>query len=604
MTVGKFITGTFKFMANFMVLIIVGMSSFYLWNELQPLPQADNLVIAPAGTNFLRDPEGFLRAEGYDYADFSKLMKGDYFATAGGGMLDTVPREAVEYGLTYWPYDFSAVIKAEQIYNQSGTGMEGIKVWLGSWENAGLYFGLGAKYGPNGPTGYDRDNHAATAALVADGFNDYNYDAHFYEREGRYWSGGQPGASVLVRRNRPRPNLNEAGTGLVKPSLHFASLTEMRAELLENGWIQEDIDVLTALWYLRIGTTVDSYRQMRAMRMDGFGSGGGSVGAIDLAAGMLLGTIRFDFFGLMYEKVGTVITDVSVKAGRALLAPLLTVANLRLEGSWSLHGGIVNVLPRVVSSEGVSWFDFSDRYAEDEIWYYADGTAAISALTNDALVGPIGRFVASSGQRGTLPTQALLEQIRSDYSPQRRTFMPEENGAQAPRYMLENIWLCEFGLPGYNNMSDHIVDSRTIKEVEIGIEEVEVEDGGVEVYYSASITPYNRLIDGMEWDFVSSAAARSLASNIVGGLVEDGGAVDYLDYEFLTLRISLWRSGLVRTWESAEGWAASLMGTAVMSATADQVMGYSYCFYDIVFGQGDLSGFGLLYYITEIRGLF
>ena len=81
MTVGKFITGTFKFMANFMVLIIVGMSSFYLWNELQPLPQADNLVIAPAGTNFLRDPEGFLRGEGYDYADFSKLMKGDYFAT-------------------------------------------------------------------------------------------------------------------------------------------------------------------------------------------------------------------------------------------------------------------------------------------------------------------------------------------------------------------------------------------------------------------------------------------------------------------------------------------------------------------------------------------
>ena len=550
MTIGRFITGTFKFFINLVVVLVLGMSSYYIYGELTTLPpEAVPLNLAPEGTNFNKDPSSYLTDE-----SFVKLLKGDYFVDGAAGMGNTVVRQAVEYGLSYYPYDFSERHLAEDIY--ANAPMTGINLWIGRWETPDGFKGLGAKESEKyGKTYYEQ---------FGDRFDKYDYDV-----QGTVILSYNGNVPVINKTSHPK--LDEHGA-LVAPSYHFDSLTEMK-EVLYNDLDEADADMVIAYWYLRIGSQVDSYVQMKAIRSTGGGGGSGGMAGINLTGVLLLNTIKFNFFGFTLEKNATVIASANAKVAYSILGPMLSVADFKLSG-W-----------KTTDEGNKTW-----------LWRSASGKGNLKKIASSEYEGPTADYEKSGdNEGGPSPTKDDFQAIYDSYTPEKTApskpkQLTDNNGnlmfypngdpmmeKSDAAYDIPNVWLCEFGMPA-DTFSNHTIDFRTIKSVELHSDQ---DTGGL--YCGADIVCYSSS-DGKEWEFVSKDSARSIADSIGGYRTEENkaGMVGYLIYTKMAATVTVWNSGLMRTWITDELWDASLADVIEAKVEAYTSETYSYDLNDIL----------------------
>ncbi|MDR3263163.1 MAG: hypothetical protein LBT30_02535 [Clostridiales bacterium] len=330
MTVGKFISGTIKFVVNLVVILVVGMSAYYIYSEFTTLaPEAAVIELEPDGTNFGKDPTSYLSD-----ATIAKVLKGEYFIDSASGLGAQVIRQAVQNGLTYYPYDYSEDFPATEIYKNAN--MNNINIWLGNQ-------GVTQRYG------YTE-------------FDAYDYDAG-------------------------RPKLSLDGLSLVAPSFSFQDLDDMKAQLYAYFSAHTEVaDNILAYWYLRIGSQVNTYVVTKATRMTGSGSGGGGMSGIYLSGTLLLNTLSFNYYGYTLDKNATIIVDASAKVARQVLAPLLTVADFKLTG-WR---GTEEIYYGATAKNDISKLS-SDAYAGPDGVYVKSGTtkgvapneAELESLYND-----------------------------------------------------------------------------------------------------------------------------------------------------------------------------------------------------------------------------
>ncbi|MDR2047336.1 MAG: hypothetical protein LBP79_05520 [Clostridiales bacterium] len=295
MTVGKFTWGTIKFVVNFVVIIMLGMSAYFIYSTITTMPvSAELLELEPAGTNFGVDPEKFTDGEA-----FGKILKGDYFIDGADGMGEIKARDALNYGLTYFPYDYASNYPASAIY--ANTDMTKINLWLGAGSIAGRY-------------GYE--------------FDDYDYAA-----------------------GRPRMQ----GDSLIAPTFSFNNLDDMKAQLY--GYFDDKpgdeivADTIIAYWTLRIGSQVESYVQFKGERMTAEGGGAGGMSGVNLTGDTIISAINFNYYGYKLAKSTTMITKVSASFAKGLLGSILTVTDFRFTGNGVSYAATANDEPDKLSAD-------------------------------------------------------------------------------------------------------------------------------------------------------------------------------------------------------------------------------------------------------------
>ncbi|MDR1905896.1 MAG: hypothetical protein LBQ27_03135 [Clostridiales bacterium] len=295
MTIGKFVSGAFKFVINFIVILVLGMSVYYVYGVLTTFPPtADPLIMTPENTNYGVNPASYLN----DPTLVSKALKGDYFITGSQGLGDFELREAHQYGLTYYPYDYSENFSAEAIYQNAD--MTKINLWLGD---------------ENIPENIELGIHSIIGGCDPVKYAEYDFDAYDYQ-------------------NR-RPKLTAEGDALVAPTFSFDDYDDMETTL-KSVFTDDDAyiaDIILAYWTLRIGSQVDSYMNFSGIRSTGGGTGAGGLQGIALDATMVLNTVRFKYYGFDLEKNATILTEASAKIAIDILGPLLTVADYKLTGN-------------------------------------------------------------------------------------------------------------------------------------------------------------------------------------------------------------------------------------------------------------------------------
>ncbi|MDR1939596.1 MAG: hypothetical protein LBQ40_02230 [Clostridiales bacterium] len=275
MTVGRFLTGSTRFFINFVVILIFGMTTYYIYSGLTTLPpDAVALDLMPEGTSFGVDPAEYLTGDN----GIDKIVKGDYFVGENGLDTSYAQRDAVQQGFTYYPYDYSYAHPASSIY--SNAYMTGINMWVGS------------------------------RGLLADlGKDDYDYDAE-------------------------RPRLDDSGNSLIAPTFHFDNLDEMKTYFYSvyTGSDKYIADTVIAYWYLRVGSQGNAYVNAKAERMMGRGLGSGGMGAVALRGDMLLTALSFTFYGYKLDKTSTIIMEANSAMAVDVLGGLLTVADFKFSG--------------------------------------------------------------------------------------------------------------------------------------------------------------------------------------------------------------------------------------------------------------------------------
>jgi hypothetical protein len=545
MTIGKFTWGTIKLVVNFVVVLVFGMTTYFIYSTITTLPlDVVALDITPEGTNFGVDPTLFA-LDGGD--GIGKLLKGDYFVTDESGDLTIAKKNAVTNGLSYYPFDYSSEYPAKDVYKN--TNMNNINLWLGKGSIANFY-------------GYE--------------FDDYEYieNKAFSNREtwggDRYTAADFPGdptnlaigktwreakaaglagpKSALVdqlKENGGHPKISADGQSLVAPTFSFSSYGDMEDKLTDyfvtdsstanakDG--QKIVDAILSYWLLRIGSQVDSYVQIRAQRLAGGGEGSGGLGAIQLSGDLVAVAFNIDYYGIEVDKSATIVVGASAKVGMQALGPLLTTVDFTIAG----------------------WGDDGKYFR-----YFASAADEREKLYSGAYTGPDGVWKAANDNSGTLPSTEYLQSKYDDYVPEKTEFTANDENKitglsvydEATGFYSSEIKLCEFGMPA-STYSDHIVDLRTIKSAKVtgtpGSNDFKA--------YTTDIVCYTRS-DGVEWGWVSENSARSLANGIGGYASEGPGPVGYLYYTTLTITLGVFESGFMRSWKTDEFWDASIAG--------------------------------------------
>jgi hypothetical protein len=538
MTIGKFTWGTIKLVVNFVVVLIFGMTTYFIYSTITTLPlDVVSLDIRPEGTNFGVDPMSYLAD---DETGIGKVLKGDYFVAGPNGEMKIEQKSAVTNGLSYYAFDYSSEYPAEKVYE--GINMDNINIWLGKGTIAEVY-------------GYDFDDYEYIDNKSFDNGERFSSNERYtqadfpdakkegdpnFEKIGKTLGEFNDPRIGLLKYSGGHPKIGEDGK-FVQPSFSFENYDAMVSGL--NAYFTGDdgqkvVDAILSYWILRVTSQVDSYVNFKTQRLSGGGTGSGGLGAVQLSGVIIATGFNIDYYGFEVDKSATIITGASAKIGLQVLGPLLTTVDFTIAG-WNLDG---------------------TRFR-----YSASASEQREKLSSDSYTGPDGVW-KSKDKTGVLPTEAELWSVYNDYVPEKTTFADnsdEDDGNKINALKVTDpttglskseIRLCEFGMPA-KTYSAHIVDLRTIKGAEMTGKPSNTDPTKA---YTADIVCYTRS-DGEKWEWVSANSARDLANGI-GGYATDGGPVGYLYYTTLTITVGVFESGFMQQWKTDEFWDASIAG--------------------------------------------
>jgi hypothetical protein len=539
MTIGKFTWGTIKLVVNFIVVLVFGMTTYFIYSTITTLPlEVVAFEITPDGTNFGVDPMTYL-ADGAE--GIGKVLKGDYFVTDETKELTISKKDAVTNGFSYFAFDYSSEYPAETVYKN--VNMSNINLWLGKGTIAERY----------GFTQYDDYEYIDSKAFnngerwsenekyTAEDFPNAKEGDEDFKKIGKTWGevdGPKKAWIGELKYQGGHPKISEDGQSLVAPTFSFQNYDDMVSGLTaafqgENG--QKVVDAILSYWIIRVGSQVDSYVQVRAQRLAGGGTGSGGLGAIQLSGELMAFGYNMDYYGVELSKSATIVVNASAKIGLTVLGPLLTTVDFTIAGWHS-------------EANGGERFRYSSTAAGTD--------AQNKAVFSEGYTGVDGIW-RSTDKTGALPTADELQTLYDEYVPEKTEYTNTVEGLKVVNEATGNatseIRLCEFGMPA-DTYSDHIVDLRSIKEAETPKKPAT----NAFKAYTTNVVCYTYK-DDPKWEWVSADNARGLADGI-GGYSSNGGPVGYLYYTTLTIEIGVFESGFIRSWKTDEFWDASIAG--------------------------------------------